>query len=72
MPFPFRGDGECPGPQVPAGAMGTAMPARIRCGQVIAGVGQFMQQGNPQQFDFLTHLQTDAQRVGPAVGIASQ
>jgi hypothetical protein len=72
VPFPFWSDGEGLRPQPPAWAMGAAMPARVGGGEMVAGMGQFVQQGNLQQFDFLAHLQTDAERFGAAVEIAAK
>jgi hypothetical protein len=50
----------------------TAVAERVGGGQVVTGVGQFMQQGHGQQSGFLPWLQADTDRFGAAVQVGAE
>ena len=52
--------------------MCTAVTARVGGGQVVTGMGQFVQQGHGQQSGFLTWLQTDADWFGAVVQVGAE
>jgi len=46
---PFGGNAKSLGPLLPARSVGAAMPFRVGGGEVLAGMGQFMEQGHLEQ-----------------------